>query len=110
MYPVLIGVILAGSKIATALSKLPGKYRYSNKYSTGQVLIMVSINNVVGIGVALIIFFLVVGTIVMPMFATTYEYAITGMSAGTTQGLFVLVLALATVGFGVSFIKKEPGF
>lgn len=64
------------------------------------------INTIVYGSIALTVMFLLMSTIVLPHFNTTYNYAITGLSAATTQGLFLLVLVLALVGAAITFLPK----
>lgn len=56
--------------------------------------------------IGLTVLFLLMSTIVLTHFNTTYNYAITGLSASTTQGLFLLVLVLALIGFAVRYMPK----
>jgi len=63
------------------------------------------INTIVYGAIGLTVLFLLMSTIVLSHFNTTYNYTITGLSAATTQGLFLLVLVLALIGFAVQYIK-----
>jgi hypothetical protein len=56
--------------------------------------------------IALATLFLLLPTIVMPYFNTSYNYTITGLSASVTQGILLLVFFLALLGFAVKFIPK----
>ena len=64
------------------------------------------ISKVVYGSIGLTVLFLLMSTIVLPHFNTTYGYVVTGLSAATTQGLFLLVLVLALVGFGISYMPR----
>ena len=64
------------------------------------------INMVVYGAIGLTVLFLLMSTIVLPQFNTTYGYVITGLSTSTTQGLFLLVLVLALVGFAITYLPK----
>lgn len=68
---------------------------------------MASIINFVIYGaIGLTILFLLLSTIVLPHFNTTYNYTVTGLGTATTQGLFLLVLVLALIGFAVRYIPR----
>lgn len=67
------------------------------------------INKVVYGAIGLTVLFLLFSTIVLPQFNTTYNYTVTGLSSTTSQGLFLLVLVLALVGFGVAYIPRMRG-
>ena len=56
--------------------------------------------------IGLTVLFLLLSTIVLPHFNTTYNYTVTGLSTATTQGIFLLVLILALIGFAVTYIPK----
>lgn len=64
------------------------------------------IKKVVFGAIGLTVLFLLMGTIVLPHFNTTYNYTITGLSVATTQGLFLLVLVLALIGFSLEYLPK----
>ena len=64
------------------------------------------INKVVYGAIGLTVLMLLMSTIVLSEFNTTYNYTVTGLSASTTQGLFLLVLVLALVGFAISYMPK----
>lgn len=64
------------------------------------------INKVIYGGIGLTVLFLLMSTIVLPHFNTTYNYTVTGLAAATSQGLFLLVLVLALIGFGVEYIPS----
>jgi len=69
-----------------------------------------NIVNMVVIGsIGLTVLFLLLSTIVLPQFNTTYNYSVTGLSASTTQGLFLLVFVLALVGFGIAYLPRRIG-
>lgn len=67
------------------------------------------INTVIYGAIGLTVLFLLLSTIVLPHFNTTYNYTVLGLSAATTQGLFLLVLVLALIGFAVRYIPKARG-
>ena len=64
------------------------------------------INKIVMGSIGLTVLFLLMSTIVLTNFNSTYNYEITGLSAATTQGLFLLVLVLALVGFAVEYLPR----
>ncbi len=64
------------------------------------------INQIIYGSIGLTVLFLMFSTIVMSHFNTTYNYTVTGLSAATTQGLFLLVLVLALIGFAVRYIPS----
>jgi hypothetical protein len=64
------------------------------------------INTVVYGSIALTVLFLLMSTIVLSHFNTTYNFVITGLSSSTTQGLFLLVLVLSLVGAAIGFLPK----
>ena len=72
-----------------------------NKKGVGKSII----NTVVYGAIGLTILFLLMSTVVLDHFNTTYNYSITGLSASTTQGIFLLVLILALIGFAVQYIR-----
>ncbi len=67
------------------------------------------INTVIYGAIGLTVLFLLLSTIVLPHFNTTYNTTVTGLSATTLQGLFLLVLVLALIGFAVRYIPKVRG-
>jgi len=64
------------------------------------------LNYVILGAIGLATLFLLLPTIVLPNFNTSYNYPITGMSASVTQGILLLVFFLAMIGFAVKFIPK----
>lgn len=64
------------------------------------------INTVVYGAIGLVVLYLLLATIVLPNFNTTYNYTITGLSASVTQGLLLLTLVLALIGFAVRYLPK----
>ncbi len=64
------------------------------------------IRNVVLGSIALVVLFLLMATIVLPNFNTTYNYTVTGLSPAITQGLFLLVLTLALIGFAIPYLPR----
>lgn len=64
------------------------------------------INTVIYGAIGLTVLFLLMSTIVLPHFNTTYNYTITGLSSATSQGMFLLVLVLALIGFAVKYIPN----
>lgn len=56
--------------------------------------------------IGLTVLFLLMSTIVLDHFNTTYNYTVTGLAASTTQGLFLLVLVLALIGFSIEYLPK----
>lgn len=64
------------------------------------------INRIVYGAIGLTVLFLLLSTIVLPHFNSTYNYAVTGLSVTVTQGLFLLVLVLALIGFAIPYLPK----
>lgn len=64
------------------------------------------VNRAIMGSIALTVMFLLMSTIVLTHFNTTYNYTVTGLAAATTQGLFLLVLVLALIGFAIEFLPK----
>lgn len=64
------------------------------------------INKIVMGSIGLTVLFLLMSTIVLTNFNDTYNYEISGLSAATTQGLFLLVLVLALVGFAIEYLPR----
>lgn len=64
------------------------------------------INRVIYGALGLAVLFLVIPTIVLPYFNTTYNYTVTGLSTATSQGIFLIILIVALIGFVVYFIPK----
>jgi type II secretory pathway component PulF len=64
------------------------------------------IGKVVYGAIGLVVLFLLMSTIVLPQFNTTYGYTVTGLSSATTQGIFLLVLFLALIGFAIAYLPK----
>lgn len=64
------------------------------------------INNVIYGAIGLTVLFLLMSTIVLPNFNTSYNTTVTGLSSTTLQGIMLLVLVLALIGFGVQYIPK----
>ena len=65
------------------------------------------LNVVIGIGIGLTVFFLLMSTIVLPHFNTTYNYTVTGLSTATTQGIFLLSFILGALAVGLVFFKVK---
>lgn len=57
--------------------------------------------------IGLTIAFILLPSIILPNFNTTYNYVITGMDVATYQGLLTLVLVLVFVGMALAFMPKE---
>jgi len=64
------------------------------------------INKIIYGAIGLTVLFLLMSTIVLPHFNTTYNYTVTGLSSATTQGLFLLVLVLALIGFSIEYLPR----
>jgi len=64
------------------------------------------LNKIIMGSIGLTVMFLLMSTIVLTHFNTTYNYSVTGLSAATTQGLFLLVLVLALIGFGIEYLPS----
>lgn len=64
------------------------------------------INKIVYGSIGLTVMFLLMSTIVLPQFNTSYNYPVTGLSSATSQGLFLLVLVLALVGFSIQYLPS----
>lgn len=64
------------------------------------------LNQIIYGAIGLTVLFLLMSTIVLPHFNTTYNYTVTGLSAATTQGLFLLVLVLALIGFSIRYLPR----
>jgi hypothetical protein len=64
------------------------------------------LDKIVSIAIGATVFFLLVATIVLPQFNTSYNYTVTGLSASTLQGLLLLVLVMALIGVATRFIKS----
>jgi len=67
------------------------------------------IQKVVYGSIGLTVLFLLMSTIVLPNFNTTYGYTVTGLASATSQGLFLLVLVLALVGFAIEYLPRVRG-
>lgn len=64
------------------------------------------INNVVYGAIGLVVMYLLLATIVLPNFNTTYNYTVTGLSTATLQGLLLLTLVMALIGFAIRYIPR----
>ena len=64
------------------------------------------VNTIIMGAIGLTVLFLLMSTIVLPHFNSVYGYTITGLSSATTQGLFLLVLVLALIGFGIRYMPS----
>jgi hypothetical protein len=64
------------------------------------------VNKVIMGSIALAVMFVLLPNLVLPFFNTAYNYTITGLAATTTQGIYLLVLVLALVGFAINFVPK----
>lgn len=64
------------------------------------------VNKIIMGSIGLTVLFLLMSTIVLDHFNTTYNYTVTGLSATTTQGIFLLVLVLALIGFAIEYLPK----
>jgi len=67
---------------------------------------MTLLNKIIMGSIGLTVMFLLMSTIVLTHFNTTYNYTVTGLSTATTHGLFLLVLVLALIGFSVEYLPK----
>ena len=66
-----------------------------------------SIVNTIVIGaIGLTVLFLLMSTIVLPQFNASYNTPVTGLSSATLQGLLLLVLVLALIGFGIRYMPS----
>jgi membrane protein implicated in regulation of membrane protease activity len=63
-------------------------------------------DKVIDIALGATVLFLLFSTIVLTHFNAVYNTVVTGLSATTLQGLFLLVVVLALIGIGRRFIKK----
>ena len=64
------------------------------------------INTVVLGSIALTVMYILMSTIVLPKFNDSYNTTVTGLSSSTTQGLLLLTLILALVGFGIAYLPR----
>lgn len=64
------------------------------------------INKVIYGAIGLTVMFLLMSTIVLPQFNIAYNTAVTGLSSATLQGMFLLVMVLALIGFSLPYIKS----
>jgi len=64
------------------------------------------INKVIYGAIALAVLFLLIPTIVLPYFNMSYNYVVTGLSTAQSQGIMLIILFLAMIGFAVYFIPK----
>lgn len=64
------------------------------------------LNSIIKGALALAVLFLLSANIILPYFNTTYNYTVTGLSASTTQGIFLIVLVIALIGFAMYFIPR----
>lgn len=64
------------------------------------------INQIIYGAIGLTVLFLLASTIILPNFNTTYNYPVTGLSSTTLQGMFLLVLVLALIGFSVRYLPS----
>lgn len=67
---------------------------------------MTLLNKIIMGSIGLTVLFLLFSTIVLDHFNTTYNYTVTGLAASTTQGLFLLVLVLALIGFSIEYLPR----
>jgi predicted transporter len=64
------------------------------------------INTVVYGAIGLVVMYLLLATIVFPNFNTSYNYTITGLAPSISQGLLLLTLVLALIGFAVRYLPR----
>jgi hypothetical protein len=62
-------------------------------------------DKIIDIALGATIFFVLVATIVLPMFNTAYNATVTGLSSTTLQGLLLVCLVLAIIGVARHFVK-----
>lgn len=67
----------------------------------------ISIRSIVGAAVGVTVLYLLLSTIVLDHFNTTYNYQVTGLSIATTQGLFLLTFVLFLIGIAMSYMGKK---
>jgi len=67
------------------------------------------INTVVLGSIGLTVLYILMSTIVLDKFNESYNTSVTGLSASTTQGLLLLTLILALVGFGITYLPRIGG-
>ena len=67
------------------------------------------INKIVYGSIGLTVLMLLLSTVVLDHFNEAYNTGVTGLSSSTTQGLILLVLVLALIGFAVGFLPKFKG-
>ena len=65
------------------------------------------INTVVYGSVSLVVLFLLMNTVVLGHFNTTYNYSVDNLASSTLQGLFLLMLVLALIGMALGYIKTD---
>lgn len=65
------------------------------------------VDTAIGIGLGLTVLFLLGSTIILPRFNEAYNTSVTGLSASTTQGLLLIVLAIGLIGVAQRFYKKS---
>jgi hypothetical protein len=65
------------------------------------------INTVVYGSVSLVVLFLLMNTVVLSHFNTTYNTTVDNLSSSTLQGLFLLMLVLALIGMALGYIKTD---
>jgi len=61
---------------------------------------------VIGIAIGMTVFYLLLSTIVLSHFNTSYNYTVTGLSTATTQGLFLLTFVLGCIAVALTFFKR----
>jgi hypothetical protein len=65
------------------------------------------IDKVIYGAIGLAVLFLMLSTIVLPYFNTTYNYVITGLNTTFYQGIMVLLFFLAILGFALAYIPRK---
>lgn len=53
--------------------------------------------------------FLLSATILLPFFNTVYSYVVTGLSAATTQGMFLFLLFIGLIAIILGILKAVKG-
>jgi hypothetical protein len=62
---------------------------------------------VVVISMGMTVFYLLLSTVVLPHFNTTYNYTVTGLASATIQGLFLLTFVLGCIGVAIAFFRSR---
>lgn len=65
------------------------------------------IDKVIYGSIGLAVLFLMLSTIVLPYFNTTYNYVVTGLSSTFYQGIMILLFFLAILGFAMAYIPRK---